>query len=139
MYYFSIIFLIWFLIKYLIVLYKTRKTPAFGGISLALREGSTSGAAFVSPSAAVKEKKKIKRKNWDTTGAPLGAAAYAAFGGDKKKSGASGAPNGFKNFTRAMRIPNMCLVLKFPTSRRFRRPFEKPPASAARRWKKNNK
>ena len=27
-------------------------------------------------------------------------------------SGASGAPNGFKNLTRAMMIPNMCLVLK---------------------------
>ena len=26
--------------------------------------------------------------------------------------GAYGAPNGFKNFTCAMRIPNMCLVLK---------------------------
>ena len=25
---------------------------------------------------------------------------------------AFGAPNGFKNFCRAMRIPNMCLVLK---------------------------
>ena len=27
-------------------------------------------------------------------------------------SGACGAPNGFKNVTRSMRIPNMCLVLK---------------------------
>ena len=30
----------------------------------------------------------------------------------KKKMGARGATNGFKNFRRAMRIPNMCLVLK---------------------------
>ena len=29
-----------------------------------------------------------------------------------KNSGAFGAPNGFKNLTRSMRIPNMCLVLK---------------------------
>ena len=27
-------------------------------------------------------------------------------------SGAFGTPNGFKNLTRSMRIPNMCLVLK---------------------------
>jgi len=54
-------------------------------------------------------------------GAPLGAAAYAASGSDKNKSkeisgpsggGTSVAPNGFKNLTRSMRIPNMCLVLK---------------------------
>ena len=32
----------------------------------------------------------------------------------KKKRiwGAFGAPNGFKNVTRSMRIPNMCLLLK---------------------------
>ena len=29
-----------------------------------------------------------------------------------KNWGAQGAPNGFKNLTRSMRIPNMCLVLK---------------------------
>ena len=42
----------------------------------------------------------------------------AAFGdGERKKRkkknwGALGAPNSFKNVTRSMRIPNMCLVLK---------------------------
>ena len=38
----------------------------------------------------------------------------AASGGVEKKItwGAAGAPNGFKNFRWAMRIPNMCLVLK---------------------------
>ena len=29
-----------------------------------------------------------------------------------KNWGAQGAPNGFKNLTRSMMIPNMCLVLK---------------------------
>ena len=38
-------------------------------------------------------------------GGPLGAVAYAAFGGDNKK------------LTRAMRIPNMCLVLKLDNGR----------------------
>ena len=61
------------------------------------------------PSAAVKEKK----KNWGAMGAPVGASAYAAFGDEKiKNSGAYGASNGFKNVTRSLRIPNMCLVLK---------------------------
>ena len=36
---------------------------------------------------------------------PLGAAV-------KKKLGACGAPSSFRNLTRAMSIPNMCLVLK---------------------------
>ena len=31
---------------------------------------------------------------------------------EKKNWGACGAPNGFKNLTHFMRIPNMCLVLK---------------------------
>ena len=50
-------------------------------------------------------------------GAPSG--ETAAFGGgerriegEKKNWGAMGATNGFKNLTCAMRIPNMCLVLK---------------------------
>ena len=49
---------------------------------------------------------------WGVWGAPLGAAASAAFSGDKKNWATSGAPNGFKDWTRAMMIPNMCLVLK---------------------------
>ena len=43
-----------------------------------------------------------KYKNWGAGGTPL-----------VKKNGFKGAPNGFKNFRRAMRIPNMCLVLKY--------------------------
>ena len=34
------------------------------------------------------------------------------WGGGKKNWGAYTAPNGFRNFRRAMRISNMCLVLK---------------------------
>ena len=45
-------------------------------------------------------------------GAPVGPSAYAAFGGEKKNWGACGAPNGFKNVTRSLGIPIMCLVLK---------------------------
>ena len=38
----------------------------------------------------------------------------AAYNKNKIKIwGTFGAPNGFKNLTRFMRIPNMCLVLKF--------------------------
>ena len=64
----------------------------------------------VAPSVAVK---KIKNKNM---GAPEGASAYAAYGGDKKMSkkisGASGAPIDFKGVTCSTRIQNMSLVLK---------------------------
>ena len=49
------------------------------------------------PSAAVKETKKNKK---------IGAPPASLSGG------ACGAPNGFKNVTRSMRIPNMCLILK---------------------------
>ena len=42
-------------------------------------------------------------------GAPAGASAYAAFSGEFFFSSA---PNGFKDVTRSMKIPNMCLVLK---------------------------
>ena len=52
------------------------------------------------PSATVE--KRIK-KNWGVCGIPN-------FG--RPFSGAYGAPNCFKNFSCAMRIPNMCLVLK---------------------------
>ena len=77
------------------------------------------------------ERKKERKTNlvpwaphiWGARGAPDGASAYAAFGGDKKEKyigascaplsgGACGAPNDFKNVTRSMRIPNICLVLK---------------------------
>ena len=52
-----------------------------------------------------------KKKIWGTS--PVGASAYAAVGGKKKEIwGTFGAPNGFKNVTRPMRIPNMCLILK---------------------------
>ena len=85
-----------------------RETPAFDEISLAFRGIGAYGAAFVAPSAPVKE----ETKSWGARGAPLGVAAYAAFGGDKKNWSAFGAPNGLRNLTRAMRIPNMCLVLK---------------------------
>ena len=81
----------------------TRETPAFGGISVALR-----GAA---PSAAIKEEKR-KEQFWGAGDAPIGAAAYAYFGSNNKKGDTCGAPNDFKDLTRAMRIPNMCLVLK---------------------------
>ena len=41
----------------------------------------------------------------------------AAFGDGRKYEikiwGVCGAPNGLRNLRRAMRIPNMCLVLKF--------------------------
>ena len=41
---------------------------------------------------------------------PSGGAAPSAAGKEQKKNW--GAGNGFKNLTRLMRIPNMCLVLK---------------------------
>ena len=72
------------------------ETPAFGGISLALRESGASGRDLWVPSAAVKEDRKKKK-----FGAPK-----------KKKIGASTAPHSLKNFRRGMRIPNKCLVLK---------------------------
>ena len=78
-------------------MYIYSRTPAFGGISLALRGSAASGVTFGKPppSAVVKEKKK-------------------GFGGPSGplSRGACGTPNGFKNLTRSMRIPNMCLVLK---------------------------
>ena len=39
------------------------------------------------------------------------------WGGGKKNWGAYTAPNGFRNFRRAMRISNMCLVLKLDTGK----------------------
>ena len=66
-----------------------------------------SSAGFPSPSRGAVPPAPI----WET----------AVFSGDKKKirappprlsGGACGAPNGFKNVTRSMKIPNMCLVLK---------------------------
>ena len=85
----------------------TRETPAFGSISLALRGSGALGATFGclrrhlwTPSApplgrllrsfeepAVKEKKKL--------GCHVGVAAYAAFGGDKKKLGGLRRPKWF--------------------------------------------
>ena len=81
----------------------TRGIPAFGGISLALRESGASGATFgrlrrprweTAAFGGGERKKKINKKNW---GAPVGPLAYAAFGGEKIKKnwGAFGAPNGF--------------------------------------------
>ena len=58
-----------------------------------------------SPSAAVEENEK-------KLGAPYGAAEFATFGDGKKNWSDWSTPNGFKDFRRAMRIPNMCLVLK---------------------------
>ena len=43
----------------------TREIPAFGGISLALRESGAFGATFRAPKVVVKEK-----KNWGAYGAP---------------------------------------------------------------------
>ena len=78
----------------------TCKTPAFGWISLALRGSRPFGAPV-----------NKTNKNWGTGGAPLEAAAYAAFGSNEKNWGACGASNAFKNLTQSMMIPNMCLVL----------------------------
>ena len=58
-----------------------------------------------SPSAAVEENKK-------KLGAPYGAAEFATFGDGKKNWSDWSAPNGYKDFRRAMKIPNMLTVLK---------------------------
>ena len=60
----------------------TRETLAFGGISLALWGSGAFGG--------------VKRKiNWGVRGAPLGAVAYAAFGGDRKNVGRLRRPKWF--------------------------------------------
>ena len=71
---------------YLCIYIITREIPAFGVISLALRESGAPGAHLPPPLAAVKEK---VIKIWGACGA-----------------------HSFNNFRRVMRIPNMCLVLK---------------------------
>ena len=86
------------------ILYTYSRTLAFGRISLALRGNDAFGAAFRAPSAAVKEKIKIKTLGclWRPMfRAPSGPFLVGACGAHK-----------FKNFRRVMRIPNMCLVLK---------------------------
>ena len=82
-----------------------REKPAFGVVSL-----------------VISGERRLRRCLWSFFGArsyrqysprPLfGAGAYTALGGDKKNWGAWGAPNGFKILTLAMRILNMCMVLK---------------------------
>ena len=119
--------------NYLLII-NTRETRAFGGISLALRGTGASGV----PSVPIWEttafdggKIKIK-KTFGSPGAPHKGLRIqppsAAFNQIKKLGhlqrpefrtpsalllqGACGPPNDFKYLTRAMRIPNMCLVLK---------------------------
>ena len=63
-----------------------------------------------------------EKKNGGVGSAPHLGAVESAFGGNKRKiknlplalllGGAYSAPNGFKNLTRAMKIPIMCLVWK---------------------------
>ena len=77
-----------------VYIYIYSRTPAFGGISLALRG--------VAPSAPPLGR----------LGRPFGQPPLSAAVKEKKNWGAFGAPNGFQNVTRSMRIPNMCLVLK---------------------------
>ena len=55
-----------------------------------------------------------ERRLWGAGAAPYVAAEKKYLG--HRSSGAFGAPNGFKNFRRAMRIANMCLVLKLDES-----------------------
>ena len=79
---------------------------------------SPSGGA--APSAPIRETNafgggnRIGKINQGARGAPLMAVAIKKNGVPAAPHilGAYGAPNGFKNWTRAMRIPNMCLVLK---------------------------
>ena len=63
------------------------------------------------PKAAVKEKK--KKKKWGARGASFGVAGTTFGGGKKNNIGAPTAPQKvLQCFRRAMKIPNVCLVLK---------------------------
>ena len=62
----------------------------------------TPSAAFPSPSGGAPPSGRIQAGIWET----------AAFGGKKKKLGHLRRPKCSYNFRRAMRIPNMCSVLK---------------------------
>ena len=70
---------------------RLKKFPPSAGFPTALRGSGAVSAAVGVPlvpmweTAAFGGGERIKKENWGATGAPVGASAYTAFGGDTKK------------------------------------------------------